>query len=264
LENRYLLSFDPLPKNNGLQLRHKSYLVLDALGGFSEEMTLMSNEEETQTVHPVRDFILSSRFAGLCGIIGPLIAITGITVAILISPWFNWFDNALSDLGHPWMLGGSNGVPGYNPAAPIFNAGLIITGLITLVLTLWLIRYEYFERSSLGVIAAILLTISQFFLIGIGVLHEGYGNLHFIVSLGFFVTLILAGIVFGIRLMLEKETRIYGIFAFILAFISMLVWVVYYLGFTIFTGVAIPEIISAIAAMIWVFPLCIRIILQKD
>jgi hypothetical membrane protein len=82
--------------------------------------------------------------------------------------------------------------------------------------------------------------------------------------LGFFVTLILAGIIFGIRLMLEKQTRIFGIFAFILAIISMLVWVVYYLGFTIFTGVAIPEIISALAAIIWVIPLCIRIILQKD
>lgn len=224
----------------------------------------MSNDEEAQKIHPVREFIFSSRFAGLCGIIGPLIAITGIAIAILISPWFNWFTNALSDLGHPWMLGGSNGVPGYNPAAPIFNSALIITGLLTLVLTVWLIRYEYFERSTLGVIAAILLTTSQFFLIGIGIFHEGYGQLHFIVSVGFFSTLILAGMLFGIRLMLEKETRIYGVFTFALAFISLLVWVLYSFGLTTFSGVAIPEIISAIAAMIWVYPLCIRIILQKD
>ncbi len=148
----------------------------------------MSNDEETRNIHPVREFIFSSRFAGLCGIIGPLIAISGIALAIFVSPWFNWFTNALSDLGHPWMLGGSNGTPGYNPAAPIFNSALTITGLITLVLTIWLIRYEQFERSTLGVIAAVLLTVSQFFLIGIGSFHEGYGELHFIVSLGFFCT----------------------------------------------------------------------------
>ncbi|MHA2314840.1 MAG: DUF998 domain-containing protein [Candidatus Hermodarchaeia archaeon] len=225
----------------------------------------MSNDEEAHKTHPVRDFIFSSRFAGVCGIIGPLIAITGIAIAISVSlSWFNWWTNALSDLGHPWMLGGSNGTPGYNPAAPIFNSALSITGLVTLVLTIWMIRYEYFERSTLGVVAAILLTISQFFLIGIGVFHEGYGDLHFIVSVGFFATLILAGMLFGIRLILEKETRIFGVFAFILAFSSMLVWVLYYLSFTPFTGVAIPEIVSAIAAMIWVYPLCIRIIQQKD
>ncbi|MFX1299408.1 MAG: DUF998 domain-containing protein [Promethearchaeota archaeon] len=223
----------------------------------------MSNDEEAQKIHPVREFIFSSRFAGVCGIIGPLIAFSGIALAILVSPWFNWFTNALSDLGHPWMLGGSSGTPGYNPAALIFNSALTITGLVTLVLTIWLIRYEHFERSTLGVIAAVLLTVSQFFLIGIGNFHEGYGELHFIVSLGFFVHLIIAGMLFGIRLILEKETRIFGISAFILAFISMLVWVLYYLDLTVFTGVAIPEIVSAIAAMIWVYPLCIRIILQK-
>ncbi len=228
------------------------------------ELTLVSNDEEAQKIHPVREFIFSSRFAGVCGIIGPLIAISGIAIAIFVSPWFNWFANALSDLGHPWMLGGSNGTPGYNPAAPIFNSALSLAGLVTLVLTIWLIRYEYFERSTFGVIAAVLLMVSQFFLIGIGIFHEGYGELHFIVSLGLFVHLIIAGMLFGIRLILDKETRIFGISAFILAFISMLVWVLYYLDLTVFTGVAIPEIVSAIAAMIWVYPLCIRIILQKN
>jgi hypothetical membrane protein len=239
-------------------------LIHSGLGGFPEELTLVSNDEEAQKRHPVREFIFSSRFAGVCGIIGPLIAISGIALAIFVSPWFNWFTNALSDLGHPWMLGGSNGTPGYNPAALIFNSALTLTGLVTLVLTIWLIRYEHFERSTLGLIAAVLLTVSQFFLIGIGIFHEGYGELHFIVSLGFFVHLIIAGMLFGIRLILEKETRIFGIAAFILAFISMIVWVLYYLDLTIFTGVAIPEIVSAIAAMIWVYPLCIRIILQKN
>ncbi len=245
-------------------MRHKSYLSHNGLGGFPEELTLVSNDEEAQKIHPAREFIFSSRFAGLCGIIGPLIAISGIALAILVSPWFNWFTNALSDLGHPWMLGGSNGTPGYNHAAPIFNSALSLTGLVTLVLTIWLIRYEYFELSTFGVIAAVLLTVSQFFLIGIGIFHEGYGELHFIVSLGFFVHLIIAGMLFGIRLILEKKMRIFGISAFILAFISMIMWVLYYLDLTVFTGVAIPEIISAIAAMIWVYPLCIRIILQKN
>ncbi|MCK4783217.1 MAG: hypothetical protein KAV87_05655, partial [Desulfobacteraceae bacterium] len=52
----------------------------------------------------------SSRFAAVCGILGPLIAFTAILVAIGVSAsWFSWFDNALSDLGHPFRLGGSSG-----------------------------------------------------------------------------------------------------------------------------------------------------------
>ena len=223
----------------------------------------MNESVEQKPLHPVVEFLISSRFSGLCGIIGPVIALIGIALAIWVSPWFNWFNNALSDLGHPTMLGGSNGVPGLNPAAPIFNTSLILTGLVTLILTVWLIRYQVFERSIIGVVAAILLTISQFFLIGIGVFHEGFGYTHFIVSVGFFVTLLIAGMIYGVRLMQEKHLRIIGIMAFILALISALIWVAYYLTLLPFTGVAIPEIISAVTAMVWVFPLCVLLILGK-
>jgi hypothetical membrane protein len=224
----------------------------------------LTEKEEQKVLHPVLEFIISTRFAGICGIIGPLIALIGIVTAILISPWFNWLTNALSDLGHPWMLGGSNGTPGLNPAAPIFNTGLSLAGLITLVMTVWLIRHQVFEKSVIGIIAAILLTIAQFFLIGIGVFHEGFGNTHFVVSVGFFVTLLIAGMIYGVRLMQEKHLRLIGIIAFILALVSALIWVAYYLSVLPFTGVAIPEIISAITAIIWVYPLCILLVLQKQ
>lgn len=224
----------------------------------------MAEIKVQKDLHPVLEFIISSRFAGLCGILGPLIALIGIIAAIAISPWFNWFTNALSDLGHPTMIGGSNGVPGLNPAASIFNTSLILSGLFTLVLTLWLIRHQLFEVSVIGVIAGILLTIAQFFLIAIGVFHEGFGFTHFVVSLGFFVTLLLAGMIYGVRLMQEKHLQLIGIIAFILALISALIWVAYYLSVLPFTGVAIPEIISAITAIIWVYPLCILLLMQKQ
>ncbi|MFX1491281.1 MAG: DUF998 domain-containing protein [Promethearchaeota archaeon] len=222
----------------------------------------MVNSEELSEIEQTRSFFLSARFAGLCGLIGPLIAFIGIAVAIVLAPWFNWFDHALSDLGHPWMLGGSNGIPGINASAPLFNTSLVIAGLFTLVLTIWLIRYQYFERSAIGLIAAILLTVAQFFLIAIGVFHEAFGTIHFAVSVGFFVTLLFAGMIYGIRLMQEKPTQIFGVLAFVLALISAIIWVAYYTIPLPFTGQAIPEIISAVTAFIWVFPLCIRLVLK--
>ncbi|MFW9934554.1 MAG: DUF998 domain-containing protein [Candidatus Thorarchaeota archaeon] len=224
----------------------------------------MTENKKQKELHPVLEFIISSRFAGLCGILGPLIALFGIISAIAISPWFNWFTSALSDLGHPTMIGGSNGVPGLNPAASIFNTSLILAGLFTIVLTLWLIRHQLFEASVIGIVAGILLTIAQCFLIAIGVFHEGLGFTHFVVSLGFFVTLLLAGMIYGVRLMQEKHLRLIGITAFILALVSALIWIAYYLSFLPFAGVAIPEIISAITAIIWVYPLCIMLLMQKQ
>ena len=74
----------------------------------------------------------SKRVAGLPRInlicfIAPIIAILAIVVAILVSPTFNWYTNALSDLGHYTRVD-----IGPNPRlrALIFNAGLILTGLL--------------------------------------------------------------------------------------------------------------------------------------
>jgi hypothetical membrane protein len=64
--------------------------------------------------------------------------------------------------------------------------------------------------------------------------------------------------------MQEKHLRLIGVMAFVLALVSALIWVFYYLTLLPFTGVAIPEIISAITAIIWVYPLCILLILQKQ
>ena len=223
------------------------------------------SEDEPRKVNPIREFLLSARFAGWCGLIGPLLAFTTIGVAILLAPWFNWFNNALSDLGHPWMLGGSNGTPGINPAASVFNGGLFFGGLITFVFSVWLLWHNYFERSTIGLIASVFLTIATIFLIAIGVFHEGISGIHFAVSVGFFVFVLLAGMLYGIRLMLAPDRRLFGIIAFVLSLISAGIWVVYYtIPILPFSGVAIPEIIAAIAAFIWVFPLCIRLVLGKD
>jgi hypothetical membrane protein len=208
--------------------------------------------------------LTSSRFAAVCGILGPIVALTGILVAIGMSAaWFNWYNNALSDLGHPFMLGGSSGTPGTNLAAPVFNIGLIACGIITLPLALRLMLQRENE-SMLGAIGGVLLLVSQFFLIGIGVLNEAFGELHFYVSVGFFVTVLLFGMIYGITMALTPETRWFGVFASILALAGAVFWVAYYLDLVPFTGVAIPEIVSAAAVIVWVVPLCIRLYLRGD
>lgn len=214
----------------------------------------MPEKTESQSGKSAWSFLMSNRFAAICGILGPLIAFTGIAISITLSPtWFNWFTNALSDLGHP-----------SRPVAPIFNGSLIICGIVTLPLAFRLILLQRSLKSIIGVIGGVFLLISQFFLIGVGVFHEGFTGLHYTVSVGLFVTLLLFGLIYGVTMMLSKDIRLFGILAFLLALIAAAIWVADFTLPVPWTGVAIPEIISAIAVVIWVFPLCIRLYLHGD
>ncbi len=63
------------------------------------------------------------RFGGVSGIIGPVVALIMVFAAVLVSPWFRWDTNALSDLG-------------VSDAALIFNSALIIGGVFNFLLCL--------------------------------------------------------------------------------------------------------------------------------
>jgi len=211
----------------------------------------------------MRRLVPSSRAAAIAGIVGPLVAFIGIAVAIFMSAsWFNWVNSALSDLGHPYMLGGSGGIPGLNLAAPIFNLSLIACGLITLPLAFRIIVLQRDLKSILGLLGGILLIVAEVFLIGIGIFNESAGSIHFWVSVGFFVNILLFGLVYGIMMMRAQKTRLFGVYTFMLAFVSAAIWILYFTPLKPWSGAAIPEVISAVATLAWVFPLCIRLYRQ--
>jgi hypothetical membrane protein len=214
----------------------------------------MSEKTESQSGKSTWNFLMSNRFAAICGLLGPLIAFIGIAVSISLSlSWFTWFNNALSDLGHP-----------SRPVAPIFNGGLILCGIITLPLAFRLILLQRSQKSIIGIIGGFFLLLSQFFVIGVGLFNEAFVGLHYAASVGFFVSLLLFGLIYGVTMMRIQDTRLVGILAFLLAFISAATWVAKFANLLPWTGVAIPEIISAIAIFVWVFPVCIRLYLHHD
>src|SRR3990170_1527124 len=93
--------------------------------------------------------------AGLCGIVGPIISLSFIEIAIIYSPWFNWFKNALSDLG-------------VHEAALIFNSGLIIGGILTTIFGIGLM--QIFRKQVLGFIGSFTRGLSSISLCAIGIL----------------------------------------------------------------------------------------------
>lgn len=219
----------------------------------------MASEQKISERTRIKVYLLSPQLGAICGIIGPLIGFLGITVAIFFSPWFNWWTDALSDLGHPWMIGGISGVPGLNPAAPIFNGGLILTGMISILCGVHLLHFFWQRRAPFGLIGATLFLISMVFLTAVGVFHEGILWPHAIAAMGFFFTLFACSFFIGIGLIRKSAIRYEGLLAILMGIIITITLFIGFSNLAPWTGAAIPEIIMAIAGFAWLVLICIRL-----
>lgn len=168
---------------------------------------------------------VNERKFALFGAVGPLIAYSSIGVSIMLSPWFNWGINALSDLGHA-----------NRSVAPLYNFGLLIAGFFIIIYSITTFRNHAKYSSYCLLISALLL---QF----VAAFDEVYGYLHFLVSVLLFVSFGFASIVY----FLERKS-ISALAAFVIGLGS---WMLYWAGIYR-TGIAVPETISSVATVSWV------------
>ncbi len=161
----------------------------------------------------------------ILAILGPAVAYVLIAVSIVLSPWFSWGSDALSDLGHSTK----------SAAAPYYNAGLFIGGF-------FLIGYAILNLRLRRPFTAVALTLSALALQSVGVYDEIYGPLHGFVSVAFFLLLWVTMIIYaGEARNLLTAVPIVG---------YMLVWVLYWAGLYL-GGVALPEAASSAFATAW-------------
>jgi len=181
---------------------------------------------------------LNERNYALFGLLGPLIAIFFIAAAILLSPWFSWGSNALSDLGHSVN----------SEVAPLFNFGLLLSGFLTILYSITCFSNHAKYTSYVLVIVGLTLQLVATF-------DEAYGSLHFQVSVLFFVALGFASIIYVV----EKRS-VLAVAALVIGLCS---WILY--GMEIYSaGIAVPETISAMATVAWVMLSALRIYFTKS
>ena len=191
----------------------------------------MSKEDEIISSMELKRFFVS-KYVGLLGIIGPIIAISLILISIALSPWFSWQDNALSDLG-------------VSSVAILFNAGLIICGVFCTIFSIgFLISTD--KKKWLRRIGSVILCLATIALIGIGVFSEDFGVLHFYFSVVFFVLLLIASLLLGASMMMDPELKMVGIIALLVGAFGIIGWLL-----PRGHGVAIPEALSSFPAYIW-------------
>jgi len=189
------------------------------------------------------------KVAGISGVIAPIVAFTCILAAIASYTPFNWVNNALSDLGV------QSGV-----TAPIFNSGLVISGLLFLVFTIGLFRSV--GKSWLGKTGAIVLCLACISLVSIGIFNESFKPTHYLVSVAFFALMPISMLVLVTSFWFAGQRRL-SLFTLAIAFAAATPWVLQLLIHYV-SGVAVPEFVSGLAGAVWTEILSIKMLKEAS
>jgi len=120
----------------------------------------------------------TQKAAVLCGLVAVVLFLVLYMIAMSLDSTYVFGKNYLSDLGV------SNG-------AWAFNAALILTGLLLMPFSILGLGPALGDKMW-AMISKIMLVIAALFLVSIGVFTEDAGDIHGVVSYGFFLTMLVA------------------------------------------------------------------------
>lgn len=190
------------------------------------------------------------KVAAGCGIIGPVLAFTCILLAINSYPQFSWTSNALSDLG---VVSGIT--------APLFNSGLIVSGLLCLAFAVFGL-FTLLRERFVGKIGAFLFASSCLALVAIGIFTEDFTPIHYLVSVTFFVLTPISMLIIAGAFWAMNKLRI-AAFTLIMALVGAAPWILLF-AIRYVSGVAVPEAISSLAGSVWVVAFSVIMLKQAS
>ena len=183
-----------------------------------------------------------TRVAGLFGILTPIFTLTLIFVSVAVSPWFDWHNNALSDMG-------------VSSTATLFNATLLIGGALYLVFVIGLLRWRG-TSSLLMKIAAFFLLAGAVGLILVGIFTEDAGRIHYVVAVTYFIATPLAYVLLGVDI-LRRGEQVPGTLSIAAGLAALLLII-----FVPHKRWAVPEILAAVVIGAWTFSFGVRLLLE--
>jgi len=188
------------------------------------------------------------RFGGFCGILGSGLSIILVLAATVLSPWFRWENNALSELG-------------VGEVSLLFNSAMLIGGVLIFFFALGI--REYLEENRVVRIGVNLIIISSVFLALVGIFTVDMMLMHGIVSLGPLMLAPLGFIFIGFGTE-EAKIRKFSIGSGVAALVSILILPMILLFLPFKFGFAVPEIINTIITTVWIFVMGITLIKHKN
>jgi len=182
---------------------------------------------------------MMQKIAGLCGIICPLasLSFTALSISDSLS-WFHWTENALSDLA---------GTQATATAAALFNSGLIIGGLLSIIFAVGLM--QVLRKRMLGLIGTFIFLLASISLFAIGVFPETAGRIHAYVSVAFFTLFPISMFFIGAAMMKEPSEKILGFAAILFGMFAIMSAAPMIL--TRVNDVGIHELLAALSGSAW-------------
>lgn len=184
------------------------------------------------------------RWGGLSGIVGSILTLLMVFAASIISPWFRWDTNALSEMG-------------VGEISVLFNGAMIIGGILNFIFALGI--REYLGKKGLVKYGAFLILLGSVSLAFVGIFTVSYPILHGIVALGTFVLPPTGFILIGIsskQSTMKKFSIISGIAA--LVTILLVPFILLIIPFNV--GFSVPEIIEGIIVAAWIIFMGIKLL----
>jgi hypothetical membrane protein len=167
-------------------------------------------------------------------VVAALAAYPFILASIALSPWFNVYDNALSDLGNTV----NNGQVGY-----VYNAGLILSGALVLAFALLLSKRSSDRRTLVWTVP---LVVGACDLAMVGVFSENTGHIHGVVSEIFFLMIVITMLAYSYVSWPLGSPRI-GAIALAFGILSAFIWFYSWP----WSGVAIQESVTSGMTAVW-------------
>jgi hypothetical membrane protein len=184
------------------------------------------------------------RLGGLCGILGSVLSLVMVFAATVISPWFRWDTNALSELG-------------VGEVSLVFNSAVVIGGVLNFIFALG--ARKYLSERRVVRIGAALVMLSSVCLALVGIFTVAYHFAHAIVSLGYFVLAPTGFILIGLGT--ERDTiRTLSIVTGIAALLAILILPMIFLVVPFKVGFAVPEMIEALILAAWIVFMGVRLL----
>jgi hypothetical membrane protein len=188
------------------------------------------------------------RFGGFCGILGSVLSLALVLAATVLSPWFRWENNALSELG-------------VGEVSLLFNGAMLIGGVLIFFFALGI--REYFGGNRLVRVGVDLVIIASVFLALVGVFTIDMKVMHGIVSLGPLMLAPLGFFFIGFGTD-EAKIRKFSIGCGAAALVSIFVLPIIILFLPFKVGFAVPEIINTIFTTVWIFGMGAKLIKHKN
>jgi hypothetical membrane protein len=169
--------------------------------------------------------------SGISGILLPIIFTVGLVLSIREAPWFEWTNNAISDLGIP-----EHGIP-------LFNYTLVVVGILLLFFTIGL--YHSLQRERPGPVT---LGLSSIYFIGVG-LYPLPDPIHIEISGLFFIAFPFGFFIIGLSMYRKPNDFLHmmGLAALLIVILSLCSPII----FLFYSGIAIPEMMILIPGFLW-------------